>query len=337
MKALKIIGVIVLVLLVLLIILGLVAPKKYLVERSVMVNAPPALVFKQVQYWKNWQAWSPWAAMDTAMQVTYTGTDGEVGSAYQWIGDPDKTGKGEISNTGLKPGEQIDYHLNFMEPWESESDGYLKVAAVGESTQVTWGMFGKTPFPWNIMNLFMSMDKMLGKDFEHGLQLLKAIGEKETALIQSYQVQTTVFPARTYAAIRQSVKMADMQKFYGDAYAKIMAEMQKAKVKMVGAPVGLYYSWDEKTQTSDMAAAIPIAAGKSLGSLELIQLPAGNAYVIDYYGAYDKLEYAHYAFDSYFKQNKLTQKSPVIEEYITDPAQEPDHSKWVTKIYYFAE
>ena len=38
---------------------------------------------------------------------------------------------------------------------------------------MTWGFSGKNKFPMNIMMLFMSMDKMVGKDFEEGLATLK--------------------------------------------------------------------------------------------------------------------------------------------------------------------
>ncbi len=35
--------------------------------------------------------------------------------------------------------------------------------------------------------------------------------------------------------------------------------------------------------------------------------------------------------------NGLKHKAPVIEEYVTDPGKEPDSSKWLTRIYFFAE
>ena len=43
----------------------------------------------------------------------------------------------------------------------------------GTKSKVTWGFSGKNKFPMRIMMLFMSMDKMVGKDFEQGLQNLK--------------------------------------------------------------------------------------------------------------------------------------------------------------------
>jgi effector-binding domain-containing protein len=51
-------------------------------------------------------------------------------------------------------------------------------------------------------------------------------------------------------------------------------------------------------------------------------------------GGYSGIGKAHEAMDAYMASNKLEQKAPVIEEYITDPGSEPDSSKWLTKIMY---
>jgi hypothetical protein len=39
-------------------------------------------------------------------------------------------------------------------------------------------MLGQKPFLFKVMGLFMSMDKMIGKDFETGLANIKGIVEK---------------------------------------------------------------------------------------------------------------------------------------------------------------
>jgi len=39
-------------------------------------------------------------------------------------------------------------------------------------------MFGPRPFMAKLMSVFMSMDKMVGKDFEAGLASMKAAAEK---------------------------------------------------------------------------------------------------------------------------------------------------------------
>ena len=45
-------------------------------------------------------------------------------------------------------------------------------------TQVTWDMTGPMPFISKMMSVFVSMDAMIGKDFEKGLANMKAAAEK---------------------------------------------------------------------------------------------------------------------------------------------------------------
>ena len=49
----------------------------------------------------------------------------------------------------------------------------------GGATQVTWAMIGTSPFMMKVMGIFMSMDSMIGKDFEKGLANMKAVAEKQ--------------------------------------------------------------------------------------------------------------------------------------------------------------
>ena len=86
-----------------------------------------------------------------------------------------------------------------------------------------------------------------------------------------------------------------------------------------------------------MAAAMPVNRPLKAEGIQTIRVPRGTAYSVDYYGPYDKVGPAHLAIDRYFKENGLTLKPPVIEEYVTDPTKEPDSSKWLTRIYYFAQ
>ncbi len=76
--------------------------------------------------------------------------------------------------------ESIDTQLRFFKPWKSESIGHILVDDVDETqTIVTWGFSGRNKFPFSVFMLFMSMDKMIGKDFEEGLTNLKKVLEKK--------------------------------------------------------------------------------------------------------------------------------------------------------------
>jgi hypothetical protein len=48
----------------------------------------------------------------------------------------------------------------------------------GDSTNISWAMGGPLAFKSKVIHLFMSMDTMIGKQFETGLNNLKAIAEK---------------------------------------------------------------------------------------------------------------------------------------------------------------
>ena len=108
------------------------------------------------------------------MQKKFTGTDGEVGAISYWNGNKE-VGEGEQEITKIIEGERVEGELRFLKPWKSKSDCYLTVDDSNNGkTIVTWGFSGTNKFPMSIMMLFMNMDKMVGKDFEEGLESLKS-------------------------------------------------------------------------------------------------------------------------------------------------------------------
>ena len=158
----------------LLVFLGLIAPKTYHVFRTIEINSPKAKVFPYLKFLDKQSEWSPWAKKDPNMKRKLTGTDGEVGAISYWNGNKE-VGEGEQEITKIIEGERVEGQLRFFKPWKSESDCYMNLAetTTGKS-KVTWGFSGKNKFPFSIIMLFMSMDKMVGKDFEEGLQSLKS-------------------------------------------------------------------------------------------------------------------------------------------------------------------
>jgi len=161
------------VLVALVVLLALIAPKTYHVSRCVILDHDPVKVWPHLKFLKKQQEWSPWAKKDPNMELTFTGVDGEIGAISHWNGNKD-VGEGEQEITKIKEGERIEQDLRFFKPYKSQSDCYMNLDAVdGTKSKVTWGFSGKNKFPMSIMMLFMSMDKMVGKDFEQGLQNLK--------------------------------------------------------------------------------------------------------------------------------------------------------------------
>jgi hypothetical protein len=48
----------------------------------------------------------------------------------------------------------------------------------GDTITVTWSMYGPSPYIAKVMGMFVSMDRMVGKDFDAGLVNLKTVAEK---------------------------------------------------------------------------------------------------------------------------------------------------------------
>ena len=57
----------------------------------------------------------------------------------------------------------------------------FSIAPENEGSRVTWGMDGNNNYMSKVMCLFVSMDAMMGKDFESGLANLKQVAEAEPA------------------------------------------------------------------------------------------------------------------------------------------------------------
>ena len=164
---------IILSIVVIVLILGLIAPKNYEVNRSIIINKPVVEVFNYLKYVKNQDDWSPWKKKDPNMKQTFEGTDGEVGFISRWEGNK-TVGEGEQEIKRIVENECIETELRFLKPWKSQSDAYIRVVGLEpKQTNVTWGFSGKNKFPFSIFMLFMNMDKAVGKDFEKGLHNLK--------------------------------------------------------------------------------------------------------------------------------------------------------------------
>ena len=164
--------------LILLILLAIIAPKKFHLERSIVVEKPIAEVFHYLKSVKNQNDWSPWKKKDPDMKQEFFGEDGTVGFISRWEGNKD-VGVGEQEIKRIVENEQIDTELRFFKPWKSVSDAFLKVREINSnSTEVIWGFSGVNKVPFNIMMLFFNMDKTVGKDFDEGLNDLKQVLEK---------------------------------------------------------------------------------------------------------------------------------------------------------------
>jgi hypothetical protein len=175
---LKLIGGLVVLAIAVILILAAIKPSTFIVERSVTVNATPEKIAPLINDFHRWEAWSPWAKLDPAMKTTFSGPPSGVGSVYEWEGN-NKVGKGRMEMRVDQP-SKISIKLDFLKPFESHNTADFVLQPQGDTTRVTWVMYGPLTFiPGKLMSVFTTMDNMVGDDFQRGLANLKATVEKE--------------------------------------------------------------------------------------------------------------------------------------------------------------
>ena len=151
-------------------------PDSFRVTRTASILASPEKVFALVDDFHRWSDWSPWEKLDPAMKRTFGGPASGKGASYAWEGDG-KVGAGRMEITAASPASAIAIQLDFTRPMVGHNIAEFAFVPSGSGTDVTWTMHGPSPFVAKVMGLFVSMDGLIGKDFEAGLANLKAVAE----------------------------------------------------------------------------------------------------------------------------------------------------------------
>lgn len=178
MKFLKVLTGIIVVLILIFLIGGLFLPKSYSVSRTVTINAPDSIIYRNIADFNQFYKWNPWAKMEPSAKVSFDGIPEKPGHQYNWKGE--QTGSGLMKIKSVELNKQIDIELKFIGPFESVADTKFSIEPKNTAHTVTWTMSGENNMVSKWMCLLMGgMDKMIGKDFESGLASLKEKSEKE--------------------------------------------------------------------------------------------------------------------------------------------------------------
>ena len=158
-------------------LLAATKPDTFRVRRATAVSASPERIFPLINDFHQWATWSPWEGKDPTMKRSYSGAASGKGAVYGWDGNKNVgTGRMEILESSMPA--KIVIKLDFLKPFEAHNTAEFTILPQGETTIVTWEMHGPAPFMSKVMQVFMSMDNMIGKDFEAGLANLKKLTEK---------------------------------------------------------------------------------------------------------------------------------------------------------------
>lgn len=140
------------------------------IERKVSIQTSPAAIYAVLIDMNQFRSWDPWSPMDEG-KGTFKVEGQGVGQKYSWEGE--KTGQGSMEITATKENESIDIRMVFLKPFNSVAQvAWVLTAGGNGATEVLWSYDQNMPYFQRYFGMFM--DKMVGAQFETGLNKLKA-------------------------------------------------------------------------------------------------------------------------------------------------------------------
>lgn len=152
-------------------------PDSFRVQRVATIKAPPEKIFPLINDLKAFAGWSPYEKKDPAMKRSFEGPASGPGARYAWDGNKD-IGQGSLEVTEAQAPTRVLMKLDFVRPFEAHNLAEFTLVPRGDVTELTWAMYGPSPYISKLMGVIFNFDKMVGKDFEEGLATLKSQAER---------------------------------------------------------------------------------------------------------------------------------------------------------------
>ena len=155
---------------------GLFLPKTAHIERSVLIDAPPAAVYEVVSSMRRFNEWSPWFERDPEARYEYTGPQSGVGAKMSWSSDQADVGSGSQEIIAAEPDRSVTTRLDFGA--EGDANATLTIEPQGDASKVTWSFDASFEDDYFGRYFGALLDGLLGPDYERGLAKLKTVVER---------------------------------------------------------------------------------------------------------------------------------------------------------------
>jgi hypothetical protein len=101
------------------------------------------------------------------MKRTHSGAASGKGAVYEWDGNKE-IGKGRMEILESTPPSKVVFAMHFIEPFEAHNTAEFLLEPRGDSTAVTWAIFGPQPYLAKVMHLFFPPQENLWVNFGSG-------------------------------------------------------------------------------------------------------------------------------------------------------------------------
>ncbi|WOO41123.1 SRPBCC family protein [Rubellicoccus peritrichatus] len=150
-------------------------PAEFAVTRTVKISAPLKKITPYLTNVRLWQEWSPWREKDPNMEMAYSENDTGDGAWFTWESSSQGKGKmvfAKVTEFG------VEYEIEFIGKGGPCHGSMEASDEDDEHSYVVWSFHGKSGMNPIARWFGLLMDRMVGPDFEKGLNKLKTITEK---------------------------------------------------------------------------------------------------------------------------------------------------------------
>lgn len=310
-------------------LIGLALPRQVRVERATVIAAKPATVFTYLNGFKNFNQWSPWAALDPNTKYSYAGPLMGVGAKQSWASEDPNVGNGSQEITAVEANQSITMQLMLPEMLPSVVTQTL--SPEGEGTKVVWALqadMGASPLNrW----FGLLLPKFIGPDYEKGLASMKPLIEAlpKDDLSSTTLVATSAVPLLTVSdSASVAGEGAEVGTKLAAAYGKIGEWMKVNGFEMASAPMAITRKFDDKTKFWEFDAAIavnkPGAAPAAETGIQPVDSYAGAALKLTHIGSsYADMEASYAKLLAYKTVAGLEDNGRPWEHYLDDPTTTP--------------
>lgn len=134
-------------------------------------------------------------------------------------------------------------------------------------------------------------------------------------------------------SIRAAVPNDLIGKTMGELFAELMAFAARKGVQLSGPPFAMYHSWDDHKTDMEVGFPLPLEIGGE-GRVRGTVIPGGRALVGHHVGPYERLVESYGKMQAWAGMRGLRLAPRMWEVYLTDPQQEKDPGKYVTKLFW---
>ena len=312
-----------------------IQPNAFEVSRTRTIQAPASVLYNNVIDFKNWKDWSSWVEAGPEMKLIYPEQTSGINGSYSW---QDENGIGSMTTLETVPNATIYQQMQIADFPASNINWTFNPNEDG-STDVTWSISGNDlPFGFKAYTAFTgSMEEQIGPHYERSLEKLDSI---VLSSMKEYSIKVngiTNYAGEHFLYNSTTSKISEFEKHMQTMFGRLMAYSQEHSISISGAPFVNYTKWDEVNNSAEFWCCVPITEEIAPTNSDIL---AGNlepfrAVKTTLIGDYNNLKEAWETALKYIPDTGLefTENGPMLEVYLTDPANTPNPADWVTEIY----